>query len=89
VDVCHHPSTSVSPSIIWGEYCGTAPQSRIMGYLSAKCHRNYILVKTNFAILLHGAQNKGNGRSARVIAVPIILYYNQMPTYLMISLFHS
>jgi hypothetical protein len=61
--------------IIWGEYCGTVPQSRIIGYLNPKCfHRNYSLVKTHFAVLLHVAQNIRNGLGARVIAVPTILY---------------
>jgi hypothetical protein len=86
VDVCHHPPTSVSSSVIWGEYCGTVPQTRIMEYLNTKCHRNYILVKTNFAILLREAQNNRNVWGARVIVVPFILYYNQIPTFLMISL---
>jgi hypothetical protein len=30
VDVCHHPTASVSSGIIWGEYCGTVPQWRII-----------------------------------------------------------
>ena len=75
MDVCHHPSTSVSSGIIWGEYCGTVPQSRIIGYLNTKCfHRNYVLVKTHFTVLLHVAQNIGNCLGARVIAVPTVLY---------------
>ena len=75
MDVCHHPPTSVSSGIIWGEYCGTVPQSRIVGYLNTKgFHRNYIFAKTHFTVLLRVAKNIGNCLGARVIVVPTILY---------------
>jgi len=45
--------------------------------MNMKCfHRNYILVKTHFAVLLHVAQSIRNGLGAAVIAVPTILYYS-------------